>query len=92
MMPFLLYGVHYPHPEKEELLIESMHTFGGLLSKQPGVVFVDTFKNAEDGTVLSLAIWESKEAFQRSWPEMMKRAPSMEWEIKPREAHMMDSV
>ena len=91
-MPFLLYGVHYPHPEKEGVLIDAMHTFGGLVRKQPGVVFVDTFKNPEDGTILSLAIWESKEVFQRSWPELMKGAPSTEWEITAREAHMMDSV
>ena len=91
-MALLLYGVHYPHPEKESVLIEAMHKFGELVKKESGVVFVDTFKNAEDGTIISLAIWESKQAFQASWSKLVKRAPSQESEVKPREALMMESV
>ena len=91
-MSFMLYGVHYPNPAKEAILIEAMHTFGQLIRERTGVLWVDTFKNEKDGTIISLAIWESKKAFQDSWPDLVKRAPSQEWEIKPREAYMMDSV
>jgi len=91
-MSFMLYGVHYPDPAKEGMLIEPMHTFGELIKRQAGVLFVDTFKNAEDGTLVSLAIWESKKAFQASWSELVQRAPTQEWEVKPREAHMMESI
>ena len=91
-MSFMLYGIHYPHPAKEAILIEAMHTFGTLIKQRAGVLFVDIFRNSKDGTIVSLAIWESKQAFEASWPELVKRAPAQEWEVKPREAYVMDSV
>jgi hypothetical protein len=91
-MALLLYGVHYPHPEKEGILINAMHTFGELVKKESGVIFVDTFKNPKDGTIISLAIWDSKQAFQASWSKLVQKAPSQEWELKPREAFIMESV
>ncbi len=89
---FLFYAFHYPHPEKAELLIQRMHTFGELIKNQPGVIFVDTFRDPENGTLLALAIWESREAFERSWPVLAKDAPSEELEIKPREVHLLPSA
>ena len=89
---FLFYAVHYPHPGKEELLIQSMREFGKVIKKQPGIIFVNTFRDPEKGTIIALAIWESQEAFQASWPVLVKDSPSEEWEIKPREIHMLNSV
>jgi quinol monooxygenase YgiN len=89
---FLFYAVHYPHPGKEELLIQGMREFGEVIKKQPGIIFVNTFRDPEKGTFIALAIWESQEAFQASWPVLVKDAPSEEWEIKPREVHMLSSV
>ena len=88
---FLLYGVHYPR-KNEDRLIGAMHRFGELVKKQSGVVFVDTFRNVREGTIISLAIWESRQAFESSWPELVKRAPSQEWELKPREGSVLESV
>jgi hypothetical protein len=88
----LLFGVHYPRKEQEERLIVAMHEFGDLVKRQSGVVLADTFKNPRDGTIVSLAIWESRQAFESSWPELVKRAPSQEWEVKPREASVLESV
>ncbi len=61
---FLLYAVHYPKPEKEELLIQSMRQFGELIQKQPGIIFVNPspFRDLEKGTLITLAIWESQDA------------------------------
>ena len=89
---FLFYAIHYPHPEKEGLLIQRMYEFGELIKKQPGIIFVNTFRDTENGTLIALAIWESQEAFQASWPVLVKDAPSEEWEIKPREVHMLNSA
>ena len=89
---FLLYGVHYPRQGSEERLILAMHQFGDLVKQHSGVVFVDTFKNAQEGTLISLAIWDSRQAFEASWPQLLARAPSQEWEIKPREVLVMESV
>ena len=89
---FLFYAVHYPHPEKEGLLIQRMHEFGELIKEQPGIIFVNTFRDPEKGTLIAIAIWESQEAFQESWPILVKDAPSEEWEVKPREVHMLNSA
>ena len=89
---FLFYAVHYPHPEKEELLILKMREFGELIKKRPGIILVDTFRDPKKGTLIALAIWESQEAFQASWPVLVKDAPSEEWEVKPREVTMLHSA
>jgi len=89
---FLLYGVHHPREQDEERLIRAMHDFGEVVKKQPGVVLVDTLKNSIDGTLISLAVWESKDAFQASWPGLAKKTPPQQWEVKPREASTPESV
>ena len=91
---FLFYAVHYPQPEKEALLIQRMQQFGELIKKQPGIIFVNPspFRDPENGTLIALAIWESQEAFETSWPTLVKDAPSEEWEIKPREVYMFNSA
>ena len=91
---FLFYAVHYPQPEKEELLIQSMQQFGELIKKQPGIIFVNPspFRDTEKGALIGLAIWESQEAFEASWPVLVKDMPSDEWEVKPREVHMLNTV
>jgi hypothetical protein len=88
---FLLYGVHYPRQRSEERLILAMHQFGNLVKQHSGVVLVDTLKNAQEGTLISFAIWDSPQAFEAS-PQLLTRAPSQEWEIKPREVLVMESV
>jgi heme-degrading monooxygenase HmoA len=89
---FLFYAIHYPLPEKEAVLIQNMHAFGELIKKQPGIIFVNTFKDPENGTLMALAIWESEEAFQASWPVLAKDAPSEKWETRPREIHLLHSA
>ena len=89
---FVFYSVHYPQPEKEELWGQQMRQFDELIKKQPGIIFVNTFKDPENGTLIALAIWESEEAFQASWPILAKDAPSEEWETRPREVHLLYSA
>src|SRR5262245_42976613 len=89
---FLLYGVHHPREQDEERLIRAMHDFGEVVKKQPGVVLADTLKNSIDGTLISLAVWESKDAIQASWPGLAQRTPPQQWEVKPREASTPESV
>lgn len=91
---FLFYAVHYPHPEKEDLLIQSMYEFSELIKKQPGLIFVNPypFRDPEKGTLVGLAVWESQEAFQAALPNLENAFPSEEWEIKPREVYMFNTV
>ena len=89
---FLFYAVHHPHPEKEALLIRSMRDFGDLIKKQPGIVVVDTFRDRDNGTLLGVSIWDSRDAFQAALPALQDAFPSEEWEVKPREVHLLASA
>ena len=89
---FLFYAVHYPQPEKEGLLVRSMRDFGELMRQQPGLVFVDTFKDPDKGTLLGVSIWESREAFRAAMASLQDAFPPEDWEVKPREVHMLDAA
>ncbi len=94
---FIFYSIHYPHPEKEELLSQSMHEFGELMKKQPGNIFQAPypFKDLEKGTLIGISIWESQEAFQAALPTLQdarQGSPSQEWEVKPTEVYMLNST
>lgn len=89
---FLFYAVHYPHPDKVDLLAHRMRAFGDVLKQQPGIIVVETFRDPANGTLLALALWESQAAFQAAWPTIVQDAPSEEWEVKPREVHLLPSA
>lgn len=94
---FIFYSIHYPYPEREELLVQSMHEFGEVIKKQPGVIFQAPypFKDPEKGTLMGISIWESQEAFQAALPTLQgtrQNSPSHEWEIKPTEVYMLNSA
>ncbi|GLV55501.1 hypothetical protein KDH_23450 [Dictyobacter sp. S3.2.2.5] len=94
---FIFYSIHYPLPEKEALLVQSMHEFGELMKQQPGIIFQAPypFKDPEKGTLMGVSIWESREAFQAVLPTLQSArqdSPSNEWEAKPTEVYMLDSA
>jgi len=94
---FIFYSIHYPHPEKEEQLAQSMHEFGKLMKAQPGNLFVAPypFKNPANGTLMGLSLWESQEAFQAALSTLesaQKDRASREWETRPTEVYMLNSV
>ncbi|MDQ2906256.1 MAG: hypothetical protein M3Y81_22270 [Chloroflexota bacterium] len=94
---FIFYSIHYPQPEKEDLLVQSMHEFGELMKKQPGIIFQAPypFKDPEKGTLIGISIWESQEAFQAVLPLLQsarRGSPSQEWEVKPTEVYMLNST
>jgi hypothetical protein len=94
---FVFYSIHYPKPEKEALLIESMHNYAELMEQQQGIVFVApyAFTDPERGTLIGISIWESEEAFEAALPTLQnarKAAPSGEWESNPPEVYMLSSA
>ena len=94
---FIFYSIHYPKPEAEALIAEGMHEYGELMRRQPGNLFVAPypFKDPEKGTLMGISIWESEEAFQAALPIIQrarKAPPSVEWEARPTEVHMLHSV
>jgi hypothetical protein len=55
---FLSYAVHYPQPDKVALLAQRMRDCGDVIKTQPGIIVVDAFRDATNGTLLALALWE----------------------------------
>lgn len=94
---FIFYSIHFPHPDKEELLVQSMHEFGELMRQQPGIIFQAPypFKDTEKGTLMGVSIWESQEAFQTALPILQsarRDSPSHEYEVKPPEVYTLNSA
>lgn len=86
---FLFYAVYHPHPEKEGLVLRSIRDVSELMKQQPGLVFVDTFKDPANGTLLGVSIWRSQDAFQAAMAALQDAFPPEDWEVKPREVHML---
>ncbi len=91
----LYYFVHYPKPDKEHLLAQEMGRFGELVKSQQGVLFVNAFKDTQTGTLMALSVWESQEALQAAMAAMREAltdVPFGDWEERPREMHVLNSI
>ncbi|WP_062295809.1 hypothetical protein [Demequina maris] len=80
---FVLMSVHHPHPEHREALIDSMHRYGAAIRGQAGLTSIHTLADAGSDRLVGLAIFESREDFERLAP--IARAavaddPFDEWE------------
>jgi heme-degrading monooxygenase HmoA len=53
-----------PKPQHLDDLVASMHRFGAAARGQPGLREVHTLRDESGGTLVGLAIWESREAFE----------------------------
>jgi hypothetical protein len=94
---FIFYSIHYPRPDQEDLLIESMHSFGELMRTQPGLLFVAPypFKNPDNGTVMGVTVWEAQETFQaamKTIADLCGPGPSPDWAINPTEVYRLNSA
>ena len=81
-------SIHYPIPEKERLLIESMHRFGKAMEGKEGFILAQTSKDEEKEVLVGLAIWDTREDWQNARKDMVnsvKDDPFEEWELKPPE-------
>ena len=52
--------IHFPKPEKEKLLIESMHRFGKAMEGKKGLIMAHTTKDEDSNRLIGLAIWDLK--------------------------------
>lgn len=79
-------SIHRPHPDKEHLLIESMHRYGEAARHQKGLVGVYTLKDISSGELVGIAIWDSEETYQAAGPALMKATEGDDfdsWEMEP---------
>jgi len=93
----IFYSTHYPKPEFEDLMAESMHRYGELMATQHGLIFVAPwpFKDPEKGTLMGVTIWESRERFDAAMAaiqDIPHERPSHDWERQPTEVFMLDSA
>ena len=92
---FINMSIHIPHPDKERLLIESMHRYGEAAKKQPGLMSVHTLKDENTGELVGIAIWTSKESFLAARPPLRKATEKDDfdsWEKEPIKGHLLASV
>ncbi len=83
-------SIHYPKPEKRQLLIESMHRFGKAMEGKKGLIMAHTTKDEDSNRLIGLAIWDSKENWLTARPAMIeavKDDPFEEWELRPPEVY-----
>lgn len=83
-------SIHYPKPEKRQLLIESMHRFGKAMEGKKGLIMVHTTKDEDSNRLIGLAIWDSKENWlnaRSAMIEAVKDDQFEEWELKPPEVY-----
>ena len=88
-------SIHYPRPEKEKLLIESMHRFGKAMEGKKGLIMAHTTKDEEAKRLVGLAIWDSKENWLAARPAMIeavKDDPFDDWELKPPDVYHLIKV
>ncbi len=92
---FVHMSIHYPKPEKEQLLIDSMHRFGKAMEGKEGLIAAHTTKDEDRGRLIGLAIWNSKEdwlAARSAMSEAVKGDPFEDWEEKPPEVYHLFKV
>ena len=92
---FVNLSIHHPHPDKERLLIDSMHRYGDAAKKQRGLLSVHTLKDETTGELVGIAIWDSKESFLAARPALMKATEKDDfdtWEKEPIKGHRLRPV
>lgn len=65
---FALMSIHHPHPEHRDALIESMHRYGAAIRGLAGVLSIHTLADAGSDRLVGLAIFESRDDFERLAP------------------------
>ncbi len=87
--------IHHPNPEKSDQMVEAMHRIDRLVGAQPGVLSVHTLRDAHTGTLISLAVWASKDTWLSAQPAL-HRAESAEdfsvWESQPPLVYHLEEI
>jgi heme-degrading monooxygenase HmoA len=92
---FVHISIHYPKPDKQQYLIESMHRFGKAMGDKKGLIMVHTLKDEESNKLVGLAIWESKEdwlAARSAMINAVKDDPFEEWEMKDPDVYHLNVI
>ena len=92
---FIQMSIHYPRQGKEELLIDSMHRFGGAISTQVGHRWNHTMCDEKTGRLVGIAVWDSKEDMLAARPVMkgaVKDDDFDDWEERENETFYLHEI
>ena len=88
-------AIHRPNPDSVDELIASMERFAAAGRSQPGLQEVHTMRDAETGTLLGLALWETREAFETGVQAMRAAVEDdlfPDWEDSSPEVYVFEDV
>jgi heme-degrading monooxygenase HmoA len=88
-------AIHRPHPDKEQLMLDSMRRFGTALKKHSGLHEVYQLKDEQSGALIGLAIWESEDAMQAAVSvarNAIKNDDHASWESNPPEVFHLNPM
>ncbi len=92
---FIHMSLHYPSPGKEQHVIDALHRFRNAMKDKPGLQHCHTMRDATTGKLIRIAIWNSREEWDRARPElqeMIKNYPLHEWEEVPPKVYHLEEV
>ncbi len=100
---YIRMAVHRPRPDKADLFLDSMRRFKAAQTglppdggpSGPGLVNVFALADEKKERLVGIAIWESKEHFERSVDiarETIKDDPHDEWEDNPPELFELEEA
>ncbi len=84
-MSFIFMVFHYPTPEHRDELARQMDEMGAFLSATPGCMEVGPPYLTEDGCLIGISTWGSKDAFLSAGLTLGGSDEIVEGETRPRE-------
>lgn len=78
---FIQMSMHYPKPEFEDRVVDSMHRFGAAMKTQAGLQRIHTLKDDVSGRLVGLAIWDSMEDMIAARPAMEKAVEGDDFDL-----------
>ena len=92
---YIRMAIHRPRPDKADLFLDSMRRFKAAQTGLPGLVNVFALADDKKERLVGIAIWESKEHFERSIDiarEAIKDDRHEEWEDNPPEIFELEEA
>ena len=92
---YIRMAIHRPRPDKADLSLDSMRRFKAAQTGLTGLVNVFALADEKKVRLVGIAIWESKEHFERSIDmarEAIKDDPHDEWEDNPPEMFELEEA
>ena len=91
----VLLSIHHPRPEHREALIASMHRYGAAISEHEGLVAIHTLGDERSDRLVGLAIFDSRESFERLAPiarAAVENDPFEDWEERDIDGLLLTEV